>query len=101
MVLHGADGIVFVADATPLRMAENLASLAELRTMLATQGKTLDDFPIVLECNKSDLPEALSPAEISSTLGLDDSAAIRAVAINGEGVFDALRAVSRQVAARL
>jgi signal recognition particle receptor subunit beta len=101
VVLHGADGIVFVADSTPLRMAENLASLAELRTMLAAQGKTLDDFPIVLECNKSDLPAILSPPEIASTLGLDESAAVRAVAINGEGVFDALRAVSKQVTARL
>jgi signal recognition particle receptor subunit beta len=101
VVLHGADGIVFVADATPLRMAENLASLAELEAMLAAQGKALSDFPIVLECNKSDLPAALSPTDVASTLGLEESAAIRASAINGEGVFDALRAVSKQVAARL
>jgi mutual gliding-motility protein MglA len=100
-VLHGADGIVFVADATPLRMAENLASLAELNAMLAMQGKALTDFPIVLECNKSDLPAALNSLEIASALGLAESAAIRASAINGEGVFDALRAVSKQVASRL
>ncbi len=101
VVLHGADGIIFVADATPLRMAENLASLAELEAMLAAQGKALSDFPIVLECNKSDLPAARSPADIASALGIGETAAIRASAVNGEGVFDALRAVSKQVAARL
>ena len=101
VVLHGVDGIVFVADATPLRMAENIISLAELTTLLSAQGKPLGSFPITLACNKSDLPTALPPARLASTLGLDDVAAIRASAIHGEGVFDALRAVSKQIAARL
>lgn len=100
-VLHGADGIVFVADAAPLRMAENMQSLAELESLLAVQAKPLSAFPLVLECNKSDLPEALPPEEIAATLGLATDMAIRASAINGEGVFDALRAVSKHVAARL
>ncbi len=101
VVLHGADGIVFVADASPLRMAENLASLAELKILLTAQDKNLADFPVILECNKSDLPEARSPASIASTLGLCEANAVRAAAISGEGIFDALRAVSKQVAARL
>jgi hypothetical protein len=100
-VLHGADGIVFVADAAPLRMAENLAALGELRTLLAAQGKTPGGFPLVLECNKSDLPDALAPAAIAATLGLPPASAIRVSAINGEGVFDALRAISKDVVARL
>ena len=101
VVLHGVDGIVFVADATPLRMAENITSLDELKGMLAAQDKALGAFPIVLECNKSDLPTALPPGQLASTLGLGEAAAIRASAIHGEGVFDALRAVSQQIAARL
>ena len=100
-VLQGVDGIVFVADAAPLRMAENLDSLAELKEMLAAQGKSLALFPIVLECNKSDLPGASAPGELSASLDLLGATAVRASAINGEGVFDALRAISRQVATRL
>jgi signal recognition particle receptor subunit beta len=100
-VLHGADGIVFVADAAPLRMAENMASCAELKTLLATQGKALAGFPVVLECNKSDLPGALPPADIAASLELAGVPAVRASAIHGEGVFDALRAVSKHVAAQL
>lgn len=100
-VLHGADGVVFVADAAPLRMAENMNSLTELRELLATQDKTLSDFPLVIECNKSDLPGAVSPADLARSLELTEHPSVRAAAINGEGVFDALRAVSRLVAARL
>ena len=100
-ILQGVDGIVFVADSAPLRMAENMDSLAELNGMLASQGKSLASFPVVLECNKSDLPGAAPVTEIAAPLGLADANAVRASAINGEGVFDALRSISRQVASRL
>jgi signal recognition particle receptor subunit beta len=55
----------------------------------------------VLECNKADLPGAMSPTDLAASLGLPESTAVRASAINGEGVFDALRAISKQFAARL
>jgi signal recognition particle receptor subunit beta len=100
-VLQGVDGIAFVADAAPLRMAENMTSLAELESLLGGQGKRLAAFPFVLECNKSDLPGALPPGEMLAALGLVGAIAVRASAIHGEGVFDALRAVSKQVAASL
>ena len=100
-VLQGADGVVFVADATPLRMAENLDSLRELRQLLADHSRNLADFPLVLECNKSDLPGALPASEIAAVLNVPHASVIRSSAINGEGVFDALREVSKQVAARL
>lgn len=100
-VLHGADGVVFVADATPLRMAENMSSLAELRDLLAGQHKRLADVPLVLECNKSDLPGAVPPADLAASLDLADRPVVRAVAINGEGVFDTLRVIIKLVAANL
>ncbi len=100
-VLQGVDGIVFVADSTPLRMAENMDSLAELKDMLLAQGKTLASFPLVLECNKSDLPGALPAADLAMSLDFSGSTSVPASAIHGEGVFEGLRAISRQVAARL
>jgi signal recognition particle receptor subunit beta len=99
-VLQGVDGIVFVADATPLRMAENMASFAELRVLLANQGKAISSFPLVLECNKSDLTDAVPVEQVAATLGIAGTA-VRASAINGEGVFEALRTVSKQIAAKL
>jgi len=100
-VLQGVDGIVFVADSAPLRMAENMASMAELKAMLAGQAKSLESFPVVLECNKVDLPGATPAFDLATSLELPASTAVRASAINGEGVFEALRAISQQVAANL
>jgi signal recognition particle receptor subunit beta len=78
-----------------------MASLAELKAMLAGQGKLLANFPVVLECNKSDLPGATSASDLAVSLDLPAASAVRASAIKGEGVFDALRAISKQVAANL
>ena len=100
-VLQGVDGIVFVADSAPLRMAENMDSLAELKEMLASQGKTLANFPLLLGCNKSDLPGAAPVGELAASLDLLGATAVRTSAINGEGVFEALRAISKQVATNL
>lgn len=100
-VLQGVDGVVFVADAEPRRLAENLDSLAELRALLSAQGKILGVFPFVLVCNKSDLPGTLAPGEMASSLGLPDAATVSTSAIHGEGIFDALRDVSKQIAAGL
>jgi signal recognition particle receptor subunit beta len=69
--------------------------------MLAGQGKSLTSFPVVLECNKSDLPGATPPSDLAASLDLPGATAVRASAINGEGVFDALRVISKQVAASL
>ncbi|MDF2761609.1 MAG: hypothetical protein K0S83_343, partial [Thermomicrobiales bacterium] len=82
-VLQGVDGTVFVADSAPLRMAENMASLAELNELLAGQGKSLPSFPVVLECNKADLPGATPATDLAASLGLPGSTAVRASAING------------------
>ena len=100
-VLHGADGIVFVAEATLLRMAENMDSLTELTGLLAAEGKPPAEFPFILACNKSDLPGAVPPSALASSLGVPNKLAIRAAAITGDGVFEVLRAISKLVANRL
>ncbi|MCA9876694.1 MAG: gliding-motility protein MglA [Thermomicrobiales bacterium] len=99
-VLHGVDGVVFVADAAPLRQAENLVSFAELQALLGRQGKALAETPFVLQANKSDLPDALDPGYIASFLGVDSQPVFATSATTGAGVFDALRAISRQISRR-
>jgi signal recognition particle receptor subunit beta len=100
-VLQGADGLVFVADLAPLRQGENLASFAELQTLLGKQGKGLGDIGLVLQGNKVDLPGALSAQRVAELLGVATLPAFDTSAVTGTGVFDALREISRQVAQRL
>lgn len=100
-VLQGADGVVLVADTAPLRQGENLASFAELQSLLGSQGKQLEDLAFVLQGNKSDLPDAVATGHIADLLGVPTTPAFSTSAVTGTGVFDALRDVSRQVAKRL
>lgn len=97
-VLHGADGVVFVADTTPLRQGENLASFGELQMLLGKQGKRLQDVALVLQGNKADLPNAVGTGQIAELLGDRDMPMFATSALSGAGVFDPLRDVSRQIA---
>ena len=93
LVLQGADGVVFVADSRADRMAENLWSLAGLEQYLGKGGLATGKLPIVLQCNKQDLPSALAPADLRVRLGWNGAPCFGAVATQGTGVLDTLRAI--------
>ena len=99
-VLQGADGVVFVADLAPLRQGENLASFAELQTLLGKQGKVLQDLAFVTQGNKADLPDSVETEHVTELLGAPGTG-FATSAVTGSGVFDALREISRQIAQRL
>jgi len=103
LVLHGADGVVFVADSQRRQVDENLESLRDLHEVLAEQGVDARGLPVVMQYNKQDLPREL----ICSTQELDDALNFRAVpsfaadALVGTGVFETLRRTSELVLRRL
>ena len=105
-VLNGADGVVFVADSQRSKLEENVRSLQELARNITRQGKRFAEFPVVLQYNKRDLPNALAVAILDKYLryrGADSNLVERfeAVASNGRGVFDTLKAISKLVISRL
>jgi signal recognition particle receptor subunit beta len=97
VVLNGVDGIVFVADSRRGMMDANLEILLDLERHLIAGGKTLEDFPWVLQYNKRDLPEAESLSEMESKLNFFGVPSFEAVAIRGDGVFPTLKAVIKKV----
>ncbi len=101
LVLQGVDGVIFVADSNPDKMAENLESLQNLRDNLAEMGLTVDDIPVVLQYNKRDLPNALPVAELDAMLNPAKMPTFEAVAREGKGVFATLKEVSRLVIEKL
>jgi len=96
-VLHGADGVVFVADAQERRLDENLRSLEELTANVTLQGKRLSEFPLVLQFNKMDLPDALPTPALDRALNAVGAPRFEASAANGAGVFETLRAICKAV----
>jgi signal recognition particle receptor subunit beta len=97
----GADGVVFVADSAPARQEANAESFTELRRNLAAAGQDTARFPVVLQANKRDLPDSVPLAELQVALDAAEVPLVSSVATTGEGVFEALRAACRSVAAVL
>lgn len=97
LILKGLDGVVFVADSQAERMEENLQSLENLRKNLEQQGYNINEIPLVFQYNKRDLPNALSIAELRSSLNRFNAPDFEATANNGAGVFEALKTVTKSI----
>lgn len=100
-VLTGADGIVFVADSDPARLVENVESLINLGDNLRAHGLNVNDIPLVFQYNKQDLPNALASKELEEKLNFRKVPSFSTVAIEGDGVFDAFKAVAKLMISRV
>lgn len=101
LILKGVDGVVFVADSQEERFDANIESLYNLEENLATQGYDLMKLPYVLQLNKRDLPNIVPLEDLTNELRRKDEPVFEAVAMNGTGVFDTLKAVAKQVLTEL
>ncbi len=101
LILKGVDGVVFVADSQEERMDANVESLYNLEENLQAQGYDLMKLPYVLQLNKRDLPNIIPVDELAAELRRKEEPVVEAVASNGAGVFDTLKAVAKQVLTEL
>lgn len=97
LILRGADGVVFVADSQVDRLEANVESLENLRQNLAEHGFDLDKLPFNIQYNKRDLPDVASVEELNGLLNPRGVPHIEACASSGEGVFDTLKDIAKQV----
>ncbi len=100
-VLNGSDGVVFVADSARDQLEQNIRSLKELAVNITRQNKKFQEFPIVLQYNKRDLPNALPVPVLDKYLNSMNWTRFEAIATTGEGVFDTLKAISKLVISKL
>ena len=101
LILKGVDGVVFVADSQIARTEANMESLENLRTNLAEQGYSLDKIPYVIQYNKRDMPGIAPVEELRALLNPTGVPEFEAVAPEGKGVFDTLKAVAKLVLTEL
>jgi hypothetical protein len=103
-VLQGVDGLVFVADSHPARETANRESLADLNDHLRTLGVTgpaLARIPWVYQWNKRDLPVTVPIERLKKALNPQGWPEYEAVASDGKGVSETLRAACKAMLARL
>jgi signal recognition particle receptor subunit beta len=101
LILKGVDGVVFVADSQEERMDANIESLYNLEENLQSQGYDLMRIPYVLQLNKRDLSNIVPVEDLTSELQRKGEPVVEAVAATGQGVFDTLKAVAKQVLTEL
>lgn len=96
LILRHVDGVVFVVDSQPLAIDANVESAQNLETNLGLQGDDPTRIPLVVQYNKRDLPEVLSVEELRETIGIPSGLPeIEAIAREGVGVFETLKAVTK------
>jgi mutual gliding-motility protein MglA len=101
LILRGVDGVVFVADSQEERMDANVEALENLGENLKDHGYDLYKIPYVLQLNKRDLPNALPVETLKKELMKRNEPVFEAVAFQGNGVFETLKEVARQVLVEL
>ena len=101
LILKGVDGVVFVADSQQERLDANIESFESLQNNLREYGEDLEKLPFVIQYNKRDLNNAVDRDYLDRELNLYGVQSFEAVATTGQGVFDTLKAVSKQVLVEL
>ena len=97
LILRGVDGLVFVADSQVERMEANIESYQGLEKNLSEQGYDVSKVPMVMQWNKRDLPNIVPIEDLQYQLNKRKLPAFEAVAMNGQGVFETLKMVSKSV----
>ncbi len=97
LVLKGVDGLVFVADSQIRRLHENVEAIKDLYEDLVELGFSPGELPIILQCNKRDLPEIMPVQSIKEQLGLNGIPTFESVALEGIGVLDGLKSIVNSV----
>ena len=101
LILRGVDGIVFVADSQEERMDANLEALDNLATNLKEHNIDFTKLPYVLQLNKRDLPNILPVDQLTRELRKKDEPVMEAIAFQGNGVFETLKEIAKQVLTEL
>lgn len=97
LILKGVDGLIFVADSQRSRLEANIEAMHNLYENMESYGYDIDTIPFVIQYNKRDLPDIMSTEELRSVLNPMNVPDCDAVAIEGDGVFQTLSAVSKLV----
>ena len=97
LILKGVDGLIFVADSQRSRLEANIEAMHNLYENMESYGYDVETIPFVVQYNKRDLPDIMSVEELRAVLNPMGVQDFDAVAIEGEGVFQTLSAVSKLV----
>lgn len=101
VVLTDVDGIIFVADSSVQRLAANRKAFEDTCQQLEEVNRPISSLPFILQCNKQDMPDAIKPELLARFLKIHHLPYLPAVALQGQGTVETLKAIINQVITRL
>lgn len=102
LVLKGADAVVFIADSQREMREQNSESLKNMHENLIANNINPDDIPVIFQFNKRDLSNIMSVDELNKGLNEDMKYEYReAVAVDGKGVEDTFKRITKLVINRI
>ncbi|MHB0867100.1 MAG: GTP-binding protein [Thermoleophilia bacterium] len=100
LVIQGVDGIIFVADSQLNRLDDNVEAYLNMWDNLDDQNNDPMELGLAMQYNKRDLMDIFPVSDLNELLNQTKSPAFESCALTGEGVFETLRNVCKQVIAR-
>lgn len=98
LMFKGADGVIFVANASPHAQKENKEVFERLKKDLAANGLDVAELPLVLQLDTDGVQAPVTAEALRKTLGLTETTPVfSATPTTGEGVFDTLKAMAKKV----
>jgi mutual gliding-motility protein MglA len=98
LILKGCDGIVFVVDSQKEKMDANIESFDNLKRNLLMNSVVMEKVPMVIQYNKTDLPNAMPVEEMRKFFNPEGKYdEFEACALNGDKVFDTFKNIVRMV----
>jgi len=101
LVLQGADAVVYVADSQLSRLKANIETMRNLERNLRALGVDPNDFPLILQYNKRDLPHIAPITLLRMQLARDGVPQYPSIATDGIGVIETLKASINLVVSRI
>jgi len=101
LILKGVDGLIFVADSQIERFEDNIDSMDNLNDNLIEYHKKVEEIPLAIQYNKRDLPNIVSLNELEDALNPRGAFFCEGVAVEGIGIFEPLKEVSKKVLRKL
>lgn len=98
MILKGSDAIIFVFDSQKERLDANLESFENLKKNMLINSVIFDKIPMVMQYNKTELPNSMKAEEIQKIFNPDGKYSdFSANALTGKNVFDTFKTAVRLV----
>lgn len=93
-LLAGADGAIFIVDSRLAKIPESETLFARLKDLVRQAHKNFSNFPIVIQFNHRDDPDAVTVEALQHAFHLEHSPSVESVAVQDIGTVESLDALA-------